>query len=413
VDELGPVGARQAWVVIAHRCCADEIRSVLAANDFAEVTFPGLSDYPAEESERAKARIAQIGEESEHLLEHGAKLSADHYDQTVALVQAIESERDRLVVRREFARTDKVFAISGWVREDGAEHLNEVLAPFADVDLTLEEPTEEDSPPIELDNPKWLRPLEVLTDLYGRPQYDELDPTILLAPFFLAFFGICISDVGYGAMIIVAGYLIKTRLDVAPGVKRFCDLLMYGGVFAMGFGVAFASYFALPVASLPPLLQDLQVLDPLNELPTFLLFTSFWARSRWCLGCWWLRTRPGRHTLLEVSSARRCFVQTIAAMVMTGNGQATDRAHGTMLMQVGHRSCWRCRGTAVKRGLGVAWLLAASGESSSWACRRYRPAVAIAVSSIQPFVAGAIRARRFSVFSERMRSTASAFWVTS
>jgi V/A-type H+-transporting ATPase subunit I len=74
-------------------------------------------------------------------------------------------------------------------------------------------------------------------------------------------------------MLIGGAWLIKTRLDVAPGVKRFCDLLMLGGVAAIGFGVAFASYFALPVDSLPPFLASLQVLDPLAELTTFLLFT--------------------------------------------------------------------------------------------------------------------------------------------
>ncbi len=189
---------------------------MLASSDFSEVTFPGLSDYPAEELAQAHARIAEIDTETEHLLGHGEKLSDEHFDHTVALVQAIESERDRLVVRRDFARTDRAFVISGWVREDGVDDLERAMAPFSDVDLSLDEPGEEDSPPIGLDNPKWLRPLEVLTDLYGRPQYNEVDPTILLAPFFLAFFGICISDVGYGAMIIGGAYLIKTSVGRGP-----------------------------------------------------------------------------------------------------------------------------------------------------------------------------------------------------
>ncbi|HEY5467650.1 MAG TPA: V-type ATPase 116kDa subunit family protein, partial [Coriobacteriia bacterium] len=133
------------------------------------------------------------------------------------------------------------------------------------------EPTEDEDPPVELNNAKWLKPFEVLTDLYGRPGYREIDPTPLLAPFFLLFFAICISDVGYGAMLILGSWLIKTKLDVAPGVKRFMDLMMIGGAGAMVVGVLFASYFALDVSVLPGFLRALQVLDPLAQLQTFLL----------------------------------------------------------------------------------------------------------------------------------------------
>jgi len=49
------------------------------------------------------------------------------------------------------------------------------------------------------------------------------------------------------------------------------DLLTYGGISAMFVGVLFASYFAIPFEKLPPFLQSLQVLDPLNELTTFLI----------------------------------------------------------------------------------------------------------------------------------------------
>ncbi len=379
VEELGPVGGRQAWVVMAHVCCVDEVRSVLASSDFSEVTFPGLSDYPAEELAQAHARIAEIDIETEHLLGHGRRLSDEHFDHTVALVQALESERDRLVVRRDFARTDRAFVISGWVREDGVDDLERAMAPFSDLDLSLEGPGDEDSPPVALDNPKWLRPLEVLTDLYGRPQYDEVDPTILLAPFFLAFFGICISDVGYGGMIIAGAYLIKHRLDVAPGVKRFCDLMMYGGVAAMLFGVAFASYFAIPVDKLPPFLANLQVLDPLADITTFLLFTLVLGAVQVFFGVLvaaydaYRRGDPAEAVFGQLSTL--FFFGCIAGLVLTGNGLwLSVGLIATMLMQ--GRAIETALGNSEEpvwqRGLGVLWLLAMvasaiiMGVSSVW-----------------------------------------------
>lgn len=274
VEELGAVGDRQAWVVIAHRAAVDEVRSALASTPFTAISFPGLSDSPAEELARAEARIAELEAERAQLDERAQRLSDEHYEQAIALVEAIDSERDRLVVRRDFGRTDRAFVVTGWVLAEEVDALGSALVRFdGDIDVSIDEPREGDSPPVELRNPRLLRPFEVLTDLYGRPQYHEMDPTPLFAPFFLTFFAICIGDVGYGAMLIVAFWLIKTRLDVAPGVKRFSDLMILGGFAAMVVGVLFGSYFAIPVDSLPPALRAMQVLDPLAELTTFLLVT--------------------------------------------------------------------------------------------------------------------------------------------
>ncbi len=272
VEELGPIGTRQAWVVMAHVCCVEEVRAALAATDFREVSFPDLSDYPAEEIARASDRIEQDRADSDGLIERAKELSAENYHRSVALVEAIGSELDSLTVREDFGATERAFVIQGWLVASEQEQLVTALRPWqGDLDVTLSEPSEGDRVPVELRNPAIFRPFEVLTDLYGRPNYGELDPTLLLAPFFFLFFGICISDVGYGSMIIIGAYLIKTRLDVAPGVKKFMDLLMLGGVSAIIVGVLFGSYFAIPYESLPPFLQSLRVLDPLTQLTQFLV----------------------------------------------------------------------------------------------------------------------------------------------
>jgi V/A-type H+/Na+-transporting ATPase subunit I len=274
VAEFGGAGTRRAWVVLAHRDAVDEVRSVLATTQFAEVSFAGLRECPAEESARAGARIDELETDIPALKERARTLSADHYGDAVATVEAIDSDLASVAVRDRFGRTERAFAAHGWVRSSREDEMIEALAPWAaDLDVTTSEPAEADAPPVELDNPPWLRPFEVLTDLYGRPGYRELDPTPLLAPFFLLFFAICVGDVGYGAMLMGAAWLIKHRLDVAPTVKRFMDLLMLGGAGAMVIGVPLASYFALPVESLPPLLRSLQLLDPLAQLQVFLVIT--------------------------------------------------------------------------------------------------------------------------------------------
>jgi len=273
VEELGPVGSRQAWVVMTHETRLAEVRSALALTNFVEVTFPGLEDTAAEEQARALAAIQALLEEAEELTARAIVLANEYYTSAVTLREAMAARLDALKVREDFGKTERAFVITGWVRASHTDELDAALAAIAgDVDVSLEEPADEDKPPVELNNPRWLKPFEVLTDLYGRPAYDEVDPTPLLAPFFLLFFAICISDVGYGAMLIGGAFYIKNKLDVAPGVKRFMDLLMFGGAGAMVVGVLFGSYFAIDFNALPEFLQ-FRVIDPLGNLQGFLILT--------------------------------------------------------------------------------------------------------------------------------------------
>jgi len=274
VEELGPVGTRQAWVVLAHRSQLESVSSVLAATDFSAIDFPGLEGYPAEEEAHARARIAAIEADRVRHLARSRELADSEYAHVVALAEAFEGERASLAVREEFGATAETVVISGWVPARDRDALTEALAPLSSsVDLTFAEPADDEEPPVQLENPRLLQPFETLTDLYGGPKYRELDPTPLFAPFFLLFFAICIGDVGYGAMLILGFYLIKTKLDVAPGVKRFSDLMMIGGAGSMVVGVLLGSYFAIDVASLPAPVRALQVLDPLGQLQMFLVVT--------------------------------------------------------------------------------------------------------------------------------------------
>jgi len=274
VAEYGGVGSRQAWIVLAHRADAEAVRAALATTQFAEVTFPGLAGYPAEESSRATVRIAEIEADMAAAEVEARALALERYAEAVTIAEAIDGEKAAAHVLERVGRTERAFTIIGWVRTSRADELHAALAPFDDaLDVELRAPLDDEQPPVELDNPRFLKPFETLTDLYGRPGYREIDPTPLLAPFFLLFFAICVGDVGYGAMLIAGAWLIKNRLDVGPGVKRFMDLMMIGGAGAMVIGVLFASYFALDVAYLPGFLRALQVLDPLAQLQTFLVIT--------------------------------------------------------------------------------------------------------------------------------------------
>lgn len=273
VEELPTEGRRQAWVLMVHRDHVEALRRALSVLEFEEARFEGLHDYPAEELADAEERLRRLSAEDDVLVARATGLAEHHYGEAVALAEAMATRRAAASVSDSFASTQRTFILHGWVREDDVGELESAISGFEDVDLELADPDPEDRVPVALSNPRWLQPFEVLTDLYGRPRYGDVDPTPLMAGFFFLFFGLAIGDLGYGLSLAAAAWLIKHRLDVAPGVKKFMDLLMYGGAASMLVGVLTGSYFAIETDQLPRFLRALVILRPIDEVTALLVFT--------------------------------------------------------------------------------------------------------------------------------------------
>lgn len=122
----------------------------------------------------------------------------------------------------------------------------EAYAPTADRDAIcsrldgmplyyiVEEATE-DSTPIKLHNNWFARQFEVFTGMYGLPSYGEFDPTPILAPFYLLFFGMCLGDAGYGLLLMLIALLLKTKSpDSGLGRMHTLVFLLGAGTFVIG-----------------------------------------------------------------------------------------------------------------------------------------------------------------------------------
>ena len=131
----------------------------------------------------------------------------------VDLKQQVDWQRVTLNTESEADGSLKI--LEGFCPADQAPALNEMLAK-QEVYYQEEDPQVEDNTPIKLRNNRFTKLFESLTGMYGWPNYNEYDPTPILAPFFLLFFALCMGDCGYGIMLTVIGLLIaKKKLNIA------------------------------------------------------------------------------------------------------------------------------------------------------------------------------------------------------
>ena len=59
---------------------------------------------------------------------------------------------------------------------------------------------------------------------------------LMVAPFFILFYGIMMADMGYGLIMIAAAVVAMIKMKPRAGTLSFCQLLLWGGIstFAMG-----------------------------------------------------------------------------------------------------------------------------------------------------------------------------------
>ncbi len=210
-----------------------------------------------EETERARAA-------------HIAKLDALAEDtglagllQRVAVLEWLQEHSEHISASRHMMR------ITGWTRSpDGAEIREALDAAEVDYALSLGGEGEGDAPMV-LNNPGWLRAFEFFPRLLGMPAESDVDPSALTAAIAPVLFGFMFGDVGQGAVLMLAGLLLKRRMP-------FFALLIPGGAMAMVFGVLFGSVFSLehviPALWLHPLDAPVTLLAAALVLGAALLF---------------------------------------------------------------------------------------------------------------------------------------------
>lgn len=165
-----------------------------------------------------------------------------------------------------------LFVLEGYCPTARLGSLRAVRAAHATV-LVTGEPGPEDPTPVALRNGPVVRTFEPLVAAFQLPRYDERDPTPLLAPFMGLFFGLCLGDLGYGALLTaLAGAVLLRRRLPAPA-RRLLHWALVLGVTTMGVGALLGNVFGLRIHRLLGL-EPSALLFSLVEDPGRLLAVS-------------------------------------------------------------------------------------------------------------------------------------------
>lgn len=145
------------------------------------------------------------------------------------------------------AAEDYITVLEGFAPSNTTTSLHELLDK-EEVLYLEENACVTDNPPIKLKNNKFVSMFELLTDMYGRPKYNEFDPTVWISIFFMLFFAFCMGDAGYGLVLIGASLALKKVLgNIAPlGITLGVATTVIGLLFHTFFSTDMLTWSFLP-----------------------------------------------------------------------------------------------------------------------------------------------------------------------
>ena len=221
----------------------------VVVSDSDDYDFP-LKELPAPDRDYA-AIEKQIADLEAQVKEKEHRLAQLKWHEPV-----IQAELDKTLskldlhlanVAGEKAAEDYITVFEGFAPAENEPALHDMLEK-ENILYLVDKAKADDNPPISLKNNKFVSMFEMLTDMYGRPKYDEFDPTVFISIFFMLFFAFCMGDAGYGLVLILASLGLKKMLGkIAPlGITLGIATTVVGLLFHTFFSVDMLTWKCIP-----------------------------------------------------------------------------------------------------------------------------------------------------------------------
>ena len=223
-------------LLICHKAEEEQALEQLRPFGFSATAFQGLTGTPEENLRQLDGEIAENRKQQE------AATAAMGDPSALADRLAAEAAKDQ---NSERLLTDgTILFFEGWAP---AEKLSRVGALLDKLGCAWEasDPTEDEisKVPVQLKNNALTRPLNMVTEMYSLPAYDNVDPNPLMAPFFILFYGIMMADMGYGLLMILASVLVTKKYHPKGTMGHLFSLMGLCGVSTFIMGAVTGGFF--------------------------------------------------------------------------------------------------------------------------------------------------------------------------
>lgn len=224
--------------------------------ELASIKFVPISVEAKEEKEPKKIieKIEKEIEESKSKIEEETnKISKEKIEEIENLYDYNVIQKEIAIAKKQIVKTKHTFYIEGWIPEGRSIPKGEGYV------VQTAKPEEGEEYPVLVENNGIVTPFQSITNMYSCPNQKEIDPNPIMSIFFIFFFGMMLSDAGYGIILTIACAVMIKIKKYKKGEGSLVKILALSGISTIVWGVLFGSCFGNLVPLKP-------VIDPLTDV---------------------------------------------------------------------------------------------------------------------------------------------------
>lgn len=232
LETFGAEGAR-AVIIACQSIDYEPVMRMLKETGFVEFMPPKLTGTFSQNIEKEKAKLTSISERLEEINKQLAEAAKKRAELDMA-ADAYVIERDRAQGDAALSVSEYAYVLDGWARADRLDDIKAAIESVTDAYyMDTRDPLDDETPPSVTRNSRLIEPFEVITEMYALPSYRGMDAAAVMAPFYFLFFGMMLSDFGYGMLLFIGGMLYTKYLKPMGNTAKLVKVITYGGLSTM------------------------------------------------------------------------------------------------------------------------------------------------------------------------------------
>ncbi|OQA21018.1 MAG: V-type ATP synthase subunit I [Actinobacteria bacterium ADurb.Bin346] len=229
------------YLILAyHNAFKKEVEEYLAEVNFEYAELDEYTGTVESNLDFLQKSLEYCEERKEILVKLLREINIKSYRDLVVYLDYLENNSEvEEAIDSNFPAENASFYIT-WVTEKNKNKVFSLVDNYKSSKVYEIKPDKDEETPIILENKPIFKPFEIIISLYGVPKYFEIDPTPYVSLFFALFFGLCITDAGYGVIFLILSALMFLKFK---GSKKMALLVLFMGIFTVIAGALFNGWF--------------------------------------------------------------------------------------------------------------------------------------------------------------------------
>lgn len=228
--------------LISHKEHYDKTLEVIKEFGFSPVTFSDEVGTPAHVIKNCESLIVKSENERDDIHSQLLRMT-EKLEDLEKLYDYLSIKKQQAAITSNLVKTQSTFCFNGWVETSKTSELEAELTEKFDCCVYITAGDKKEGIPILLKNNALVEPFESITSMYSLPHSSNMDPNAMVALFYCIFYGMMLSDAGYGIIMTVACGFIALKYKPDGGMGKMMRMLALCGISTTIWGFVFGSVF--------------------------------------------------------------------------------------------------------------------------------------------------------------------------